>query len=180
MSHPVATAPAGHHGKGVAAKAGGPAAAGGATAQGVTKDRVKVVFILPNEEQFKSDPVKPMNLASNTTGTYQDGVYDYLLPELRFYETWGRDLEAHFYTSTGSDEQAQRAERVGVGGVFGLFERHRDVALRGEVVDLVRLRLLHDADQAGRVGDVAVVQEEAHVRFVRIAVQMFDAIGVKR
>ena len=41
---------------------------GGATAPGVTKDRVKVVFVLPNEEQFKSDPVKPMDRASNTHG----------------------------------------------------------------------------------------------------------------
>src|SRR4051794_21051179 len=29
---------------------------GGATSQGVTKDRVKVVFVLPNDEQFKADP----------------------------------------------------------------------------------------------------------------------------
>ena len=87
---------------------------GGATAQGVTKDRVKVVFVLPNEEQFKSDPVKPVNRASNTTGTYQDGLNDYLIPELRFYETWGRDLEAHFYTSSGSDEQSQRSDIVAI------------------------------------------------------------------
>ena len=87
---------------------------GGATSQGVTKDRVKVVFVLPNEEQFKSDPVKPINRASNTTGTYQDGLYDYLIPELRFYETWGRDLEAHFYTSSGSDEQSQRSDIVAI------------------------------------------------------------------
>ena len=87
---------------------------GGATAQGVTKDRVKVVFVLPNEEQFKSDPVKPVNRASNTTGTYQDGLNDYLIPALRFYETWGRDLEAHFYTSSGSDEQSQRSDIVAI------------------------------------------------------------------
>jgi hypothetical protein len=85
---------------------------GGATAPGVTKDRIKVVFVLPNEEQFKPDPVKPTNRSSGTTGTYEDGLYDYLIPELRFYETWGRDLEAHFFTSTGSDEAAQRADLV--------------------------------------------------------------------
>ena len=87
---------------------------GGATAQGVTKDRVKVVFVLPNEEQFKTDPVKPVDRTSNSTGTYQDGLYDYLIPELHFYETWGRDLEVHFYTSTGSDEQSQRADIVAI------------------------------------------------------------------
>ena len=55
-------------------------------------------------------------------------------------------------------EQAQRAERVGIGGVFRRLERHLHVALRGEIVDLVGLRLLHDADQVGRIGHVAVMQ----------------------
>ena len=36
-------------------------------------------------------------------------------------------------------EQAQRAERVGIGGVFRGLEAHLDVALRGEIVDLVGL-----------------------------------------
>jgi hypothetical protein len=60
-------------------------------------------------------------------------------------------------------EHAQGADAVGVGGVFGLFEADGDVALRGEVVDFVGLHLLDDADQAGRVGQVAVVQDEAAV-----------------
>ena len=46
-------------------------------------------------------------------------------------------------------EDAQRAEGVGVGGVFGFFEADGDMALRGEVVDFVGLHLLDDADQAG-------------------------------
>ena len=32
---------------------------GGATAQGVTKDRITVVAVMPNDEQLKTDPVKP-------------------------------------------------------------------------------------------------------------------------
>ena len=60
-------------------------------------------------------------------------------------------------------EQPQRAERIGVGGVFRRLERHRDMALRREVVDLVRLHLLDDADQVGRIGQVAVVQDEAGI-----------------
>ena len=87
---------------------------GGATAQGVTRDRIKVVFYLANDQQLTDDPVKPTDRSTGTTGTYRDGVYDYLLPELRFYETWGRDIEAHFVTSTGSDEQAQRADLVAI------------------------------------------------------------------
>jgi hypothetical protein len=87
---------------------------GGATTQGVTEDRIKVVFYLANDEQLTDDPVKPTDRTTGTTGTYRDGVYDYLLPALRFYETWGRDIEAHFFTSTGSDEQAQRADLVAI------------------------------------------------------------------
>jgi hypothetical protein len=87
---------------------------GGATSPGVTKDRIKVVFILPNDEVFAKDPVKPTNRSTGVVGNYKDGVHDYLLPEMRFYETWGRDIEAHFFTSTGSDEEAQRADLVAI------------------------------------------------------------------
>ena len=34
--------------------------------------------------------------------------------------------------------------------------------LRGQIVDFVGLRFLDDADQIGRIGDVAVVQMEAN------------------
>ena len=51
-------------------------------------------------------------------------------------------------------------ERVGVGGVFRLLERHLHVALRGQVVDFVGLHLLHDVDQAARIRHVAVVQDQ--------------------
>ena len=61
-------------------------------------------------------------------------------------------------------QQAQRAERVGVGGVFRRLEADLHVALRRQIVDLVRLHLLHDADQVGRIRQVAVVQEEARLR----------------
>ena len=54
------------------------------------------------------------------------------------------------------------------------------MALGGEIVDLVRLRLLHDADQVGRIRHVAIVQDELLVRLVRILVEMLDAAGVER
>ncbi len=73
----------------------------------------------------------------------------------------------------------QRAERVGIGGVFGRLERHPDVALRRQIVDLVRLHLLDDADQIGGIGQVAIVQVQPHAALVRILVEMIDAIGVE-
>src|SRR5262245_53142508 len=64
-------------------------------------------------------------------------------------------------------EQAQGPECVGVGGVFRRLERDLDMRLRREIVDLVRLRLLNDADDIGRVGDVAVVHMERDPLLVR-------------
>ena len=55
-----------------------------------------------------------------------------------------------------------------------------DMALRGEIVDLVRLGLLDDADQVGRIGHVAIMEDEALVRLVRILVEMLDPAGVER
>ncbi len=77
-------------------------------------------------------------------------------------------------------EQAQRAQGVGVGGVLGGLEAHLHVGLRGQVVDLVGLGLLDDADEVGRVGQVAVVHEEAHARLVRVVVEVVDAVGVEQ
>ena len=54
------------------------------------------------------------------------------------------------------------------------------MALRGQVVDLVGLHLLDDADQAGAVGQVAVVQDEAPVVDVRVLVEVVDAVGVEQ
>ncbi len=51
--------------------------------------------------------------------------------------------------------------------------------MRRQVVDLVRLHLLDDADQVGRVGQVAVMEDEIAVLHVRILVEMVDAVGVE-
>ena len=77
-------------------------------------------------------------------------------------------------------EDPQRAERVGVRGVLRRLERHRDVALRGEVVDLVGLDLLDHADQVRGVGEVAVVQVQPGARDVRVLVEVVDAVGVEQ
>ena len=78
-----------------------------------------------------------------------------------------------------ASSRRKRAQAVRIAGVFGLFEAHRHVALRGQVVDLVGLHLLHDADQVAAVGQVAVVQDEAPVGFVRVLVQVVDAARVE-
>ena len=71
-------------------------------------------------------------------------------------------------------------KRVGVGGVLRLLEGDLHVRLRGQVVDLVRLHLLHDVDQRRGVGHVAVVQDEVRRRIVRVFVDVVDARGVEQ
>ena len=51
--------------------------------------------------------------------------------------------------------------------------------LRREIVDLVRLGLLHDADDIGRVGHVAIVQMEAKSLLMRIMDEVVDAGGIE-
>ncbi|MEX1008719.1 MAG: hypothetical protein WD271_12860 [Acidimicrobiia bacterium] len=93
---------------------------GGATSQGVTKDKVTAVAVLPNDTQLEgtslpagTSPVRRTDLTS-TGGTYADAAHDYLLPLMKYYETWGRDVEVKFVTSSGSDEAAQRADAVAI------------------------------------------------------------------
>ncbi len=87
---------------------------GGATSQGVTKNRITVVAVIPNDEQQKSDPVAPKQRTGGAPSTYQNSFYDYMLPQMRFFETWGRDIEVKFHESSGNDEAAQRADLVAV------------------------------------------------------------------
>ena len=47
-------------------------------------------------------------------GTDQDAAHDLLLAMRPYYETWGRDIDVKFYTSTGTDEAAQRADAVAI------------------------------------------------------------------
>ena len=54
------------------------------------------------------------------------------------------------------------------------------MALRGEVVDLVRLHLLNDANQISAVGQVAIVQDELAVIDMRVSVQMINAVSVEQ
>ena len=51
--------------------------------------------------------------------------------------------------------------------------------LRCEVVDLVRLGFLYDADDVGRVGHIAVVQLEGHPLLMWIVNQVVNALSVE-
>ena len=91
---------------------------GGATARGVTATTVKVVGVIPNAEQEAAFRTRgqalPRNAATGGDGTWEDAFRDMAAPYERFYEQWGRTIEWDFYTSTGSDEAAQRADAIAI------------------------------------------------------------------
>ena len=60
-------------------------------------------------------------------------------------------------------EHAQHAEPGDLRGELGLLERELDEGHRAEVVDLVRLHLLHHRDERREVAEVAVDQLDARV-----------------
>ena len=53
------------------------------------------------------------------------------------------------------------------------------MTLGGEVVYLIRLRLLDDPDQVSGICQVAVVHEEIHIPLVGVPVQVVYALGVE-
>jgi hypothetical protein len=53
------------------------------------------------------------------------------------------------------------------------------MALCRQIVDLVGLGLLQQPDQVGAVGEVAVMQMEAHPGVVRVAIEVVHPLGVE-
>ncbi len=54
------------------------------------------------------------------------------------------------------------------------------MALGRQIVNLVRLHFLHDPDEIGGIGQIAVVQLQFRGRFVRILINMVDAFGIEK
>ncbi len=54
------------------------------------------------------------------------------------------------------------------------------MTLRRQMIDLVRLNVVYQSQEIGRVGSIAVVQKETHSIKVRIFVEVIDAPGIKR
>jgi hypothetical protein len=77
-------------------------------------------------------------------------------------------------------KDTQCTDTVSVSRVLRGLEGHGHMAHRSQVVDLVRLGLLDDADQVGGVGQIAVVQFEFGIIYVRVLVQMIDTVGVEQ
>ena len=94
---------------------------GGATYQGVTKDAVKVVALVPNAQQSAALGPRsaPTNYATGQPGTVPDALADTLAAYEHAFGgkyTAGRDIQVEYMTSGGDDEAAQRADAVTVLG----------------------------------------------------------------
>jgi hypothetical protein len=90
---------------------------GGATYQGVTKNSVKVVFLLPNEQQLAAVTLKqtlPRNNATGEVGSMKALYNDALAAYEKFFQTYGRKIDLQYVTSSGDDEAAQRADALSV------------------------------------------------------------------
>ena len=91
---------------------------GGATYQGVTKDSVKVVAIMPNAQQLAALGSRslPPNYGTGQPGKVRTRCstgwprYEHVFGGLHV----GRKIELEFVTSSGDDEAAQRADAVAV------------------------------------------------------------------
>jgi hypothetical protein len=92
---------------------------GGATSRGVTRDSVKVVIVAASDPNTVSSDIASAvlggtNQATGKTGTLADAARDENQLLSSFYETYGRKLDIEFYTRTGLDEAAQRADALAI------------------------------------------------------------------
>jgi hypothetical protein len=103
---------------------------GGATAQGVTKDTVKVVVLYTDVIQDARSPASLYkNQATGGFSNQRDPIIDTDAVYAQAFETWGRKVEYEFVKGTGADETAQRADAVNVAAKkpFAVF----DAAIQG-------------------------------------------------
>ena len=88
---------------------------GGATAQGVTKDEILIVALIPpaaGDLSSMNGGIK--NQATGANGRSANAVMDDDAILAYAYNLWGRTFKYEFVTSTGSDEAAQRADALAV------------------------------------------------------------------
>ena len=103
---------------------------GGATAQGVTKDTIKVVVLYANVVQDARSPASLYkNQATGGFSNQRDTIIDADAVYAHAFETWGRKVEYEWVLGSGADETAQRADAVTVASKkpFAVF----DAAIQG-------------------------------------------------
>jgi len=89
---------------------------GGASATGVTATSVKIVAIIPSPDRStqQAGAAPPVYVGDSSKSTWENAIHDYLFAYHDFYEQWGRSIDVTYYTSSGIDETAQRADAVAI------------------------------------------------------------------
>ena len=92
---------------------------GGATAPGVTKDKIRIVLFLGTHAQQDADRTRPgnsapVNLATNQPAYFEDSFPDFQEVLGHSFNLWGRQFEWVTVNPTGTDEAAQRADALNV------------------------------------------------------------------
>jgi hypothetical protein len=77
-------------------------------------------------------------------------------------------------------EQPHRAQPGDIAGVFRHIKTHAHVALRREVIKLIRCEAVNQVQHPLRAGKIAVMQKEPCARLIRILIDVIDALRVKR
>ena len=77
-------------------------------------------------------------------------------------------------------QNAQTTQGINVRRVFGALKADRHMGLGAQVVDFIGLRFLNDANQVAGVGEVAVVQFEIGIIYVRVLVDVIHPLRVER
>jgi len=76
-------------------------------------------------------------------------------------------------------EEAKGSQSVGIGCVFSSFIVHSHVTLSTLSIDLCGLHLLDDADQVGTIREIAIVQVQMWIAFMRVLIEVVEAVGVE-
>ena len=122
--------------------------------------------IIPNDQQLSMvGGATPMKRADNSKGTYQDAIHDYLLAAMKFYETYGRDIEMRYYVVHGPGRGRPARRRGGDQGREALrgdgprTHRPRRVRHRDGQREDPRLRLRHHHAEGARPGSLPMGAE---------------------
>src|SRR5436853_2979398 len=76
-------------------------------------------------------------------------------------------------------QNANRSDASHIGGIFRNIETHAHMALRAEMVNLIRLQIIKQFHQINGISQIAVMEKKSDAVNVRVDIKMIDAGGVE-
>ncbi len=77
-------------------------------------------------------------------------------------------------------QKSQCPQCIGIRGIFGGLKTHLNMALCAQIIDFIGPNLLDDTTEIGRIRQVAEMQFEPDILFMRVLIKMIDARGIER